>query len=80
MGTSYSNQRTFEDSPYSVRSVFQAFYKDEQAKMNKLSYFKCSFASRIKKLGDTAVELGLKYTFFKTWNTLPINNGSINYS
>ena len=48
--------------------------------MNELSYFKCSFASRINKLRDTAIELGLKNTFFKTWNLFLNNNGSLNYS
>ena len=71
---------TFEDSPYSLRNVFQAFYKNEYDRINELSYFKCSLASRINKLRDTAIELGSKYTFFKTWNSLLNNNGSLNYS
>ena len=33
-----------------------------------------------KELRDTAIELGSKYTFFKTWNSLLNNNGSLNYS
>ena len=30
-----------------------------------------------KELRDTAIELGSKYTFFKTWNSLLNNNGSL---
>ena len=71
---------TFEDSPYSLRNVFQAIYKDEYDRINELSYFKCSLASGINKLRDTAIELPSKYTFFKTWNSLQIYNGSLNYS
>ena len=67
-------------SPYFLRNVFQAFYKDEYDRINKLSYFKCSLASRINKLRDTAIELGSKCTFLKTWNSLLNNNGSLNYS
>ena len=83
MGASYipiSWWHTPEDSPYSLRNVFQAIYKDEYDRINQLSHFKCSFASGINKLRDTAFELGSKYTFFKTWNSLLNNNGSLNYS
>ena len=55
-------------------------HKDEYDRINELSYFKCSLASRINKLRDTAIELGSKYTFFKTWNSILNNNGSLNYS
>ena len=71
---------TFEDSPYSLRNVFQAFYKNEYDRINELSYFKCSLASRINKLRDTAIELGSKCTFLKTWNSLLNDNSSLNYS
>ena len=37
-----------------------------------------SLASRIKKFRDTAIELGSKDTFFKTWNSLLTNIGSLN--
>ena len=37
-----------------------------------------SLASRLKKLRDTAIELGSKDTFFKTWNSLLTNIGSLN--
>ena len=57
----------------------QAIYKDEYDRINKLSYFKSSLASGINKLRDTAFELGSKYTFFKTWNSLLNNNGSLNH-
>ena len=71
----------FKDSPYSLRNVFQAFYKNEYDRINELSYFKCSLASRISKLSrDTSIELGSKCTFLKTWNSLLNNNGSLNYS
>ena len=33
---------TFGDSPYSLKSVFQAFYKDKYDKIIELSYIKCS--------------------------------------
>ena len=56
----------------------QALYKDGYDKINELSYFKCSPASRIKKIRDTAMELGTKYTFFKTWNSHVSNNDSLN--
>ena len=71
---------TFEDSPYSPRNVFQAFYKNKYDRINKLSYFKCSLPSRINKLRDIAIELGSKCTFLKTWNSLLNNNGSLNCS
>ena len=67
-------------SPYFLRNVFQAFYKDEFDRINELSYFKCSLASRLNKLRDTAIDLGLWHTLSKTWNSLLNNNGSLNYS
>ena len=77
---------TFEDSPYSLRNVFQAFYKNEYDRINEL-YFKCSLASCISKLSrdwirllETVIESGSKYTFLKTWNSLLNDNSSLNYS
>ena len=70
----------FENSPYSLRNAYQAFCKDGYGEINKHSYFKCSLSSCIKKLRDTATELGSKYTFFKTWNSLLSDNGSLNDS
>ena len=37
-----------------------------------------SLASSIDKLRDTANDLGSEDTFFKIWNFLPNNNGSLN--
>ena len=45
---------------------------------NELSSFKCSLSFRIIKLRDTAIELSLKDTFFKTWKSLVINNDRLN--
>ena len=67
-------------SSYFLRNVFQAFYKDEYDRTNELSYFKYTLASRLNKLRDTAIELGLWYTLSKTWNLLLNNNGSLNYN
>ena len=55
-------------------------YEDEYDRINELSYIQCSLASTINKLRDTAIELGSKYTFFKSWNSFLNNNGSLNYS
>ena len=75
-----SKMGAFGNSPHCFRNVYQAFCKDGYGKINKHSHFKCSLSSCIKKLRDTAAELGSKYTFFKTWNSLLSNNGSLNYS
>ena len=66
--------------PTLLEMIFQAFYKDECDRIKEFSYFKCSPASRINKLRDTAIELVSKYTFCKTCNSLLKNNRSLNYS
>ena len=57
MGNAYSNVMMAYIRKLSLlfRNVFQAIYKDEYDKINEL-YFKCSCASRINKLRDTAIE------------------------
>ena len=62
-----------------LRNIFQAFYKDEYDRINELSYL-MQYCFTCCKLRDTAIELGSKYTFFKTWNSLLNSNGSVNYS
>ena len=60
--------------PALLEKFFRHFIKMNMI-ISELSYFKCILASRINKLRDTAIELGSKYTFFKTWNSLLNNNG-----
>ena len=45
--------------------VLPAFYIDGYDKINELSYPKCSLASRINKLRDTAIESSLKDIFLR---------------
>ena len=47
----------------------KAFYEDKYDKINELSNFKCNLASHIKKIRDTAVQLGSKVSFFRTWKS-----------
>ena len=59
-------------------SAKRGFDEDGYEKINKLSNFKCSLASRISKLRDSAIELGSKNTFLKTLNSILNNHGSLN--
>ena len=59
-------------------SAKRGFDEDGYEKINKLSNFKCSPASRISKLRDSAIELGSKNTFLKTLNSILNNHGSFN--
>ena len=46
-----------------------AFYEG-YGKINEFLNFKYNFVSRFNKLQNTAIELGSKDTFLRTWNSL----------
>ena len=48
---------------------FIAFYEG-YGKINKFLNSKYNFVSRFNKLQNTAIELGSKDTFLRTWNSL----------
>ena len=54
----------------------KAFYEDGYKEVIKLPSF--NLASCINKLRNTAIELGSKDTFLKSWDTLLSNNGCLN--
>ena len=78
MGALYPNFKTTYIRRFYLRRVSQTFYKGGCDNINELSCFKCSLASRINTLRDTAIELKSKDIFFKTWKSLLNNNGSLN--
>ena len=66
--------------PTVLEMFFRHFIKMNMTEQMNSHLLNAVWYSRINKLRYTAIELGSKYTFFKTWNSFRNNIDSLNYS